>query len=236
VTESEQAATPAAMAGPFALIVGRLSSQERYKGHDTLLQLWRELTRVCPTARLVVAGDGDDRSRLENKAGELGITDAVSFLGRVPDENWRRCTRDCSFFVMPSGEEGFGLVFLEAMRAGKACLAAQGAAEEVIENGVTGLIVPAGDRKTLLTSIMRLFRDPELTAQMGRAGRERYEAHFTQTHFEKRLLAALDLQPQPGNLRHVRHRGNLQPRKTSKVGRRSSDPSHGRGDQTPRTG
>ena len=198
VPESEQVSTLTAMTEPFALIVGRLSSQERYKGHDTLLQLWRELTRVCPTARLVIAGDGDDRMRLENKARELGITDAVSFLGRVTSEKLAALYRDCSFFVMPSSEEGFGLVFLEAMRAGKACLAAKGAAEEVVENGVTGLIVPAGDRKALLTSIMRLFHDPELTAQMGRAGRDRYLERFTQKHFEKRLLAALDLQPQTG--------------------------------------
>ena len=194
VPESEHTAAPTSIAGPFALIVGRLSSQERYKGHDTLLQLWRELTRVCPTAQLVIAGDGDDRLRLENEAKELGITDRVSFLGRVAGEKLEALYRDCSFFVMPSSEEGFGLVFLEAMRAGKACLAAKGAAEEVVRNGVTGLIVPAGDRKALLTSIMRLFQDTELAAQMGRSGRERYQAHFTQMHFEKRLLTALDLQ------------------------------------------
>jgi glycosyltransferase involved in cell wall biosynthesis len=200
VPESESTATQPTIAGPYALIVGRLSSQERYKGHDVLLQLWRETTKVYPTARLIIAGDGDDRVRLENEAKGLGLTDAVSFLGRVTDEQLESLYRDCSFFVMPSSEEGFGLVFLEAMRAGKACLATKGAAEEVIEDGVTGVIVPAHDRKALLTAITAFFRDPEMLTRMGRAGCERYRTHFTQMHFEKRFLAALDLQAQTGEI------------------------------------
>ncbi len=198
VPDSGSTTTQSTIAGPYALIVGRLSSQERYKGHDTLLQLWRETIEVCPAARLVIVGDGDDRARLEDKTKQLGLTNAVSFLGRVSGERLESLYRDCSFFVMPSGDEGFGLVFLEAMRAGKACLAAKGAAEEVIEDGVTGLIVPPHDRQALLKAIAEFFRDPELATQMGRAGRERYQAHFTQTHFEKRLLDALNLQTQDG--------------------------------------
>ena len=198
VPESEFEATHPPVTEPFALIVGRLSSQERYKGHDTLLQLWREATTVCPAARLVVVGDGDDRARLEKKAKQLGITDAVNFLGKVTGEKLESLYRDCSFFVMPSSEEGFGLVFLEAMRASKACIAGNGAAEEVVVDGVTGLIVPSHDRKGLLAAITRLFRDPELAARMGQAGHERYHAHFTQIHFGNRLLAALDLPTQTG--------------------------------------
>lgn len=180
---------------PFALIVGRLSAQERYKGHDLLLEIWCEATKGCPAARLVVVGDGDDRVRLENKAKELGVTEVVSFLGKVPHEKLESLYRDCRFFVMPSSEEGFGLVFLEAMRAGKACIAGKGAAEEIVEDGVTGVVVPAQDRKALLAALTRLFRAPELCAQMGQAGYARYLEHFTQAHFEKRLLGALDLQP-----------------------------------------
>lgn len=180
---------------PFALIVGRLSSQERYKGHDSLLEIWREATKGCPAARLVIVGDGDDRARLENKAKELGVMDAVSFLGKVSHDKLESLYRDCRFFVMPSSEEGFGLVFLEAMRAGKACIAGKGAAEEIVEDGVTGVVVPAQDRSALLTALTRLFRAPELCEHMGHAGYARYLTHFTQAHFEKRLLGALELQP-----------------------------------------
>ena len=194
VPESAFEATHPVVSQPFALIVGRLSSQERYKGHDTLLQLWREAMKVCPAGRLVIVGDGDDRARLEKRAKELAVADAVSFLGKVTGEQLESLYRDCSFFVMPSSEEGFGLVFLEAMRAGKACIAGKGAAEEVVEQGATGVVVPSHDRTALLAAITRLFRDAELCEQMGHAGRERYRAHFTQAHFEQRLLAALNLQ------------------------------------------
>lgn len=179
---------------PFALIVGRLSSRERYKGHDMLLEIWREMLKGSPTARLVIVGEGDDRARLEAKARELTVANAVTFLGKVTKEKLESLYRDCSFFVMPSKEEGFGLVFLEAMRAGKACIAGQGAAEEIVVDGLTGLIVPAQERKTLLTAMLRLFRDPELSASMGHAGRERYLVHFTDTHFRNRLMKALQLE------------------------------------------
>jgi len=194
VPESAFEATHPPASQPFALIVGRLSSQERYKGHDTLLQLWREATKVCPAGRLVIVGDGDDRARLENRAKELEVANAVSFLGKVTGEKLESLYRDCDFFVMPSSEEGFGLVFLEAMRASRACIAGKGAADEVVEHGATGMVVPSHDRTALLAAITRLFRDPELCERMGHAGRERYLAHFTQAHFERRLLAALDLQ------------------------------------------
>lgn len=194
VPESAVEGTHPPVSRPFALIVGRLSSQERYKGHDTLLQLWREVTKVCPAGRLVIVGDGDDRARLENRAKELAVVDAVSFLGKVTHEKLESLYRDCGFFVMPSSEEGFGLVFLEAMRASRACIAGRGAAEEVVEHGVTGMVVPPHDRTALLAAITQLFRDPELCERMGHAGRERYLTHFTQAHFEQRLLAALELQ------------------------------------------
>ena len=199
IPESGPLPEAATTSEPFALIVGRLSAAERYKGHDALLEVWPALTQVCPGARLMIAGDGDDRSRLETKAKELGVAAAVTFLGRVSDEKLAALYRDCNFFAMPSGEEGFGLVFLEAMRTAKACLAAQGAAEEIIENGVTGLIVPAGNRDALLAALIQLFQDPKQTAEMGRVGRQRYLRRFTQAAFEERLLSALNLQPRSEN-------------------------------------
>lgn len=198
IPETAHAANEPRVTEPFALIVGRLSSEERYKGHDTLLEIWRELIKLYPTARLMVVGDGDDRARLEMKTKKLQLANVIIFLGKVTGEKLESLYRDCSFFVMPSSEEGFGLVFLEAMRAGKACIAGKGAAEEVIDDGVTGFVVPSHDRKELLTAMSRLFRDPELCAGMGQAGRERYLARFTQADFERRFLIALDLLPPTG--------------------------------------
>ena len=183
-------APPAAAAeGGFALIVGRLASAERYKGHDLLLDLWPRLLAHCPGARLVLVGDGDDRARLETKAAPLGA--AVRFEGRVTDAALLDLYRDCAFFVMPSRDEGFGLVFLEAMRAGRACIGAPGSAAEIIEDGVTGLIVDPGDPEQVLKALVRLFQEPGLSARMGQAGWRRWARNFTEVAFRERFLACL---------------------------------------------
>ena len=78
--------------------------------------------------------------------------------------------RRCAFFVMPSREEGFGLVFLEAMRAGKACIGGAGAAAEVIEDGVTGLVVDATEPEQVEKAVVRLFLEPEHARAHGPGG------------------------------------------------------------------
>lgn len=178
--------------GPFALIVGRMVAEERYKGHDLLIDIWPSIMDEVRGARLVVVGDGDDRARLEARAAH--ITDHVCFLGRVSDDALASLYRDCAFFVMPSRDEGFGLVFLEAMRAGKACIGGVGAAAEVIEDGGTGFVVEQ-DREQLRRAVVRLFREPETRERMGEAGAARVAREFTEAHFRLRFRALLGLPP-----------------------------------------
>lgn len=182
-----------AVASPFALIVGRLAGSERYKGHDLLIDLWPRVCQEVPDAHLVVAGDGDDRTRLEDRAAALG--DRVRFLGHVSDEALADLHRRSAFFVMPSRDEGFGLVFLEAMRAGKACIGGAGAAAEVIEDGVTGLVVDAAEPDQVVTALARLFLEPDTRARMGQAGAERVAREFTEAHFRRRFRAIAGLAP-----------------------------------------
>jgi phosphatidylinositol alpha-1,6-mannosyltransferase len=177
-------------AAPFALIVGRMAARERYKGHDVLLDVWPRLAAEVPAARLVVVGDGDDRARLERRAAALG--DRVTFAGAVSDAALARLYRECAFFAMPSRDEGFGLVFLEAMRAGKACIGAVGAAAEVIEDGVSGLLVDPAHPAAVQGALARLFRDPDERARMGRAGAARLARHFTEAAFRRRFRALLE--------------------------------------------
>ena len=175
--------------GPFALIVGRMAIDERYKGHDLLLDIWPRVLAEIPEARLVVVGDGDDRARLEARATALG--DRVRFTARVSTGRLAALYRQCAFFVMPSREEGFGLVFLEAMRAGKACIGGAGAAAEVIEDRVTGLVVNPESPDEVRAAVVRLFREPETRAGMGRAGALRVARDFTEAHFRRRFGALL---------------------------------------------
>ncbi len=190
--EAWPAAGPAAPdAPPSALIVGRMAGDERYKGHDPLLEIWREVTAAVPGASLRIVGDGDDRERLQLKAASLGLGEPVRFLGALDDEALRREYQRATAFVMPSRDEGFGFVFVEAMRAARACLGSRGAAAEIIADGETGLLVEPGNRAQLLESVVRLLRDRDATAAMGARGRARFLQQFTEDRFRDRFTALL---------------------------------------------
>lgn len=172
----------------FLLIVGRMASGERYKGHDEILAA---LPRI-PGARLVVAGDGDDRPRLEARAAELGLEGRVTFTGFVSEATLAELYRRAAVFVMPSLGEGFGLVYLEAMRAGKPVVAARGsAADEVVADRETGFLVDRGDPEELASVLGRLLASPDLARRMGEAGRSRWRERFSLERFQAGLRPIL---------------------------------------------
>ncbi len=173
----------------FFLIVGRMDARERYKGHDQLL----EALRGIPDARLVVAGEGDDRARLEAKAAGLGMADRVAFTGFISEATLAELYRRCVAFAMPSRGEGFGLVYLEAMRAGKPVLAARGsAAEEIVVDGRTGLLADPDDRDELRGALCRLLDHPGEARRMGEAGFDRWRRELGAERFRERLSPLLE--------------------------------------------
>jgi phosphatidyl-myo-inositol dimannoside synthase len=176
---------------PSALIVGRMAEDERYKGHDPLLDIWRDVAGAVPGAVLRIVGDGDDRLRLEQKAASLNLRDQVVFLGRLDDEALLREYGRCTAFVMPSRDEGFGFVFVEAMRAARACVGSRGAAAEIIADGETGWLVEPGDRAQLLHVVVRTLSDRAATEAMGARGRVRFLQQFTEERFRARFTALL---------------------------------------------
>jgi phosphatidylinositol alpha-1,6-mannosyltransferase len=177
----------------YLLIVGRLASGERYKGHDELLAAMPRLLASQPGARLVVAGDGDDRPRLETAAAARGLAGRVLFTGFVGEATLAELYRRAVAFVMPSRGEGFGLVYLEAMRAGLPCVAARGgAAAEVVADGETGLLVDPGSPAELAAALARLLVDPTLAARLGTAGERRWREEFKTECFRARLTPLLD--------------------------------------------
>lgn len=187
----------AGVEGGFALIVSRLWSQERYKGHDWLIDIWPAVRRRVHDARLLAVGDGDDRLRLEARVKALGLDDAIHFTGRIDDERLEALYRASAFFVMPSTNEGFGLVYLEAMREGKPCIALHGAADEIIVDGETGFLVGRGQSSDLVDAVVRLFLDQELRSRMGEAAAAHVARQFTSEHFADRFRTALGLSAQP---------------------------------------
>jgi glycosyltransferase involved in cell wall biosynthesis len=183
--------TAAPFDGRYALIVARMDVRERYKGHDTLIELWPAVRRTVADAQLIVVGDGDDAARLRQKAADT--CEGITFLGRVDEVTLAALYRDATFFVMPSPDEGFGLVYLEAMRASTPCIAVHGAAEEIITDGHDGLIVDAGDDDELLAAIVHLFADKQARMRMGAAAARLVNTQFDAAALRRRVCAALGL-------------------------------------------
>lgn len=151
--------------GPTILAVSRLTSSDAYKGIDTLIEALPGVRAELPGARLRIVGDGDDRARLEQLALCNGLGAAVSFAGRVDDEALSLEYRACDVFALPSRREGFGIVFLEAMTHGKACVGARaGGIPEVVDEAV-GALSDYGDIAGLSAALLDLLlhpRDPQV--------------------------------------------------------------------------
>jgi glycosyltransferase involved in cell wall biosynthesis len=166
---------PPSDGNPRLLCVGRLVP---VKGHDTLLRAFAEARAAVPALTLDIAGDGPLRAGLEQLAAELGLDGAVRFLGRV--DNVASEMERSFAVVVPSRGEGFGMVALEAAERGRPVIAsAVGGLPEIVEDGVTGSLVPSDDVASLAAAIVGLVRDPERAAAMGRAARERAIAEFS---------------------------------------------------------
>src|SRR5215211_240288 len=144
------------------------------KGIRFLLEAAAELKPKFPDLKVVVAGDGFERADLIALAERLGIAPDVTFLGWVANADLPPYYRAATLSVIPSLEEGFGIPAAEAMGCETPVVASDaGGLPEVVEHGVTGLIVPRGDSHALADAIGSLLADPVRRELMGRSGRER---------------------------------------------------------------
>jgi len=190
--DEEREIPTSAPSGPIALSVARLEKNEQYKGVDTLIHAWPKVSRRLPEAELVVVGDGPDRPRLERIASALGVSDRVSFLGRVSDEALRRAYATAGVFVLPGRcrlrpdpeGEGFGLVFAEAGLQNLAAIAGDaGGATEVVADGETGLLVDPDDPEQVADATVRVLNDKSFARRLGQAGRARVLDEFSYERF-----------------------------------------------------
>ncbi len=166
---------------PLMATVGRLMEQ---KGLVYLLQAMQILGGRLPEARLLVVGDSQD-GRHEYKAELLRQWESMGLQGRVIFTGVRNdipaLMQGIDLFVMASLWEGFGLVFLEAMAAGRPIVATRvSAVPEVVEDGVTGLLVPPRDPQALAGAMEQLLADRQRAAAMGQAGLLRLKQQFSE--------------------------------------------------------
>jgi len=157
---------------PLIAFAGRLVEK---KGVDVLLRAMPATVAAIPAARLVIVGDGPERSRLESLTAALGVGDAVDFLGHLPrDDAERTLARAWAQAVPSRWEEPFGLVAAEAMMRGTAVVATgpSGLAEQVID-GETGYLVPPSDEAALARMLAHVLGDRAGAERLGAAGRLR---------------------------------------------------------------
>lgn len=162
---------------PGSQIVGVVARLEPEKGHPTLLEAWPEVVRKVPDAYLLIVGEGGRREALERQARELRIAHRVVFTGRRDDVPAVTAALDVA--VLPSYREAQGLTILEAMALSRPVVASNvGGIPEMIEDGVSGLLVPPRDPAALAAAIVRLLKDHSLADTLGRAGHDLVHDRF----------------------------------------------------------
>jgi glycosyltransferase involved in cell wall biosynthesis len=152
----------------LVVLVGNMHAD--VKGHPWLIAAAPAVIRAVPDTRFVLAGDGDMRPELEKQAADLGIRDKFLFLGRrsdIPD-----ILASCDIAILPSRAEGLPNAVLEYMAAGLPTIASRvGGNTELVQEGVTGLLIPAEDSTAISEALLRLLRDPELSRSIATNGR-----------------------------------------------------------------
>ncbi|GGM07267.1 N-acetyl-alpha-D-glucosaminyl L-malate synthase BshA [Deinococcus aerophilus] len=171
----------ARFAHPDEALLVHVSNFRPVKRVEDVVQVFARVASEIP-ARLLMIGDGPDRSRAFELAGQLGVIGRTHFLGSFPDVETILGISD--LFLLPSSNESFGLAALEAMSCEAPVVAARaGGIPEVVEDGVTGLLSAVGDVDAMADSALRILRDRELYLAMGAAAR-----HTAVTRFHPGLI------------------------------------------------
>jgi len=162
--------------GKRLLYVGRLAA---FKGLPILLESLSALKKQHPDVILTVVGDGGDRTSLEKMTVDLGLSSNVNFVGYKSQAEVRKYFEQTDVFVLSSFAEGVPVVLMEAMAAGVPVVATQIAGvNELVENGVSGYIIPPGNPIPLTQSIDELLNNSELRNKFGIAARSKVEQEF----------------------------------------------------------
>jgi len=177
----------------FILSVTRLQKGDRYKGVVTVIEALSMLEDS--SLEYIVVGHGNDVDFLKSVARRYGVRHRVHFLAGIRDDELINLYGHCEAFVLPSGNEGFGIVFLEAMYFGAPVIAAaEKGALDVVRNGETGLLVRFGDSIALKQAIERIGADPALRERLRQGGRSTVTAggEFTFSRFVERAAKILE--------------------------------------------
>lgn len=174
------------------LHIARFSPQ---KNHRLLIKAFGQAAKQCPNLKLFLVGDGELRIKIEKFVKEERFKQNIYFLGLRQDTS--ELLASCDTFILSSDWEGTPMTILEAMAAKKPIIAtAVGGTPELVENGVTGLLVPPKNTQTLSEAMLRLANNPILREKMGREGQrnvfERFDINQIARQYEELYLKSLE--------------------------------------------
>lgn len=170
------------------LWIGTIAELHPIKGLDILIEAFEHLASDYPDCELVIMGEGQERGALERMMKIEGVSGRAHLLGHV--ENASSYLAALDIFVLPSRSEGLAYVLLEAGVAGLPVVASEvGGIPEVIQNNVTGLLVPADNRPLLTEAMERIIGDAELAQKLKGALHEKVLKEFSLTDMAEKTFA-----------------------------------------------
>ena len=175
----------------LVLNVGRITSD---KGIDILLQAIAECIPQFPKIKVAIVGVGNERANLEQLSKNLGIDAHIRFLGFIPNENLPEYYNACDLFVCPTVRvESFGIVLAEAMACGKPVIcSATGGTQYVVEDQISGLLVPVRKINLLVDAIKKIILNPKIASGLGVQARHRAIHHLSSNRMAKDTELVID--------------------------------------------
>jgi glycosyltransferase involved in cell wall biosynthesis len=169
----------AAIENPKTPIIGSVGRLHPQKGYDTLLEGAKRVLKERPTSRFKIVGAGELLKPLRRKAEQLGISEAVEFMGQRSPAEIPDILAGFDIFAQASNWEAFGIAIVEAMASGLPVVATRvEGVVDIIEEGVDGFLVPPKDPEALAVRILQLLGDPDLRTKIGVKARRKVEANF----------------------------------------------------------
>lgn len=178
VSEEEKRSRRAGLGFSDEPLIGIIARLSDVKGHDTLIRAFNDVVQAVPKARLLIVGEGKEEAVLKKMAKDFNLTEQIKFYPVV--NKTAEILSLLDIFVMPSLQEGLGLAVMEAQAAGLPVVASRvGGIPSLIEDGKTGILVPAGSPDDLAKAIKAMLNDPARAREMGQQARQFVSEKFS---------------------------------------------------------
>jgi glycosyltransferase involved in cell wall biosynthesis len=161
-----------------AFVMGTVSRMDPVKNQSMMLRAFHRFLQQCPEGWLLVVGDGAERESLQSLAGELGISERVTFTGSVSQPANHMALMEV--FLLSSFTEGTSMTLLEAMSLGIPAVATDvGGNPEIVREGLNGMLVPVDDEQAFAEAMIGLWQESETRSQLGQGARSRFDERFS---------------------------------------------------------